>query len=165
MNSRVRMRNRTHLPYNVLESILFRQHIEKITSFAYNSLNPFRIQETAEPHSIAMAISLHLEYKLAYPSKAKAAMPPRISQDLIRLTVMSVPRLPCLVPMHRSPPALVVHRELEGVKIVLEPQVEDLRHLVTPSQEVYSVSTRDLVHVRHEQQVIISDPSDPEKLV
>ena len=112
-----------------------------------------------------MTISLHLEYKLTNPPKAKAAMPPGIRQDLIALTVMSVPRLPRLVPMHRSSPALVINQELKGVKIVLEPQVKYLRHLVTPSQEVYSVSTRDLVDVRHQQQVIISDPRDPQKLI
>lgn len=165
MNRGVRMRDRSHLPDDVSKRILLRDHVEQIRTAAYNPLNPFRVQIVRKPHSIVVAIRFHLEHELADPSKTEAAMPPGIRQDLVRLPVMRVLGLPRPVSMHRSPPALVVDRELERVEIVLQPKVQDLRYLVAPSEKVYRVPARYLVDVRHDQQVVVSDPRDSQKLI
>lgn len=120
MNSRIRAWYRSHLPDDFLECILLRKHIKKVSALANHILNSGRLQVILEPHPINMTVSLHLEYEFINMSKAEAAVPTRICQKFVTLTIMCVSCLPGAIPMDGGPPALVIQEELERVEIVPE---------------------------------------------
>ena len=130
----MRVRNRAHLPNDVSKRVLLRYHIIQISPFADHFLNPLRAQVVRESHSIRVAIRLHLEDEITYVTKAEATMPARVRQEVIRLAVMSIPRLPPLVPMDRGPPASEIIQELKRVEVVLQLEVKNRRDVITPSQ-------------------------------
>jgi len=76
MNSRVCTWNRSQLGNDLLESVFFRKHVEKIGPFANHMLNPLWVQEVLESDPIHMAVGFHLEDEIVYVAKAKAAVPP-----------------------------------------------------------------------------------------
>lgn len=150
------MWNRSHLPNDLLERVLLWKHIEKISPLAYHSLNSLWVQKVGEPHPIEVTIGLHLEYELADAAEAKAAMPPGICQEVIRLTIVRICRLARFIPMHRCSPAIIINKEFERVEIILKLKMQNRRDFIAPPQEIDSVSARNLIHVRHYQQIIIS---------
>ncbi|CAI9777313.1 unnamed protein product [Fraxinus pennsylvanica] len=118
-----------------------------------------------EPHSIIVAVGFHLEYEVAYIAETKATMPTCIRQDVVRLTIMCVPSPPALVPMNRSSPTLIIKFKLIRVQVVLQLKMKDRRDVITPSQKIYCVTTRNLIGIGHYEQIIILDASYFEKLV
>lgn len=78
---------------------------------------------------------------------------------------MRIPRFPRTVPVYRRSPALAVDVVLERVQVVLELEVKHRRDVITPSQEIDRVSARDLVDVRHDQQVVLFNAGDAKKLI
>nr|GMD19481.1 hypothetical protein Iba_chr07eCG8640 [Ipomoea batatas] len=55
----------------------------KVSPFAYYSLDSFRVEEVRESHSVEMAVGFHLEDEFVDTAEAKATVPPRISQNVI----------------------------------------------------------------------------------
>ena len=78
---------------------------------------------------------------------------------------MSVFSLPLLVSMDRSSPAELMLLKLERVQIVPELKVENRRNIVAPPEEINSVPARNLIDIRHYQQVIVLYPRNLQKLV
>lgn len=113
-----------------------------------------------EPNTVIVTIRFHLEHKLAYTPETETAMPTSIRQKSVPSSEMSVPRLPGLVPMNRSSPALVIEVILERVEVVLELEMENGRVTVAPSKEVDGVRARDLIDIRHDQQIVFLNPRE-----
>lgn len=115
MNRRKRARYRTQLCDDLLERILLRKHVKQVCPPTNHILNPRRAKEVSKPHSIDMTVSLHLEDEFTNVPEAEAAVPTRISQQVISLSEMRVSSLPRPIPMDRRPPALIIQHELKRI--------------------------------------------------
>lgn len=80
IDGRQRMRDRPHCPDYVPKSVLFGQHVVQIAPLADYLLNPFGVQESGEPHAIAVAVGFHLEDEIAQVAEAEATMPARVRE-------------------------------------------------------------------------------------
>lgn len=112
-----------------------------------------------------MAVCFHLKCKFTDMTETKATVPPCICQDLVWLAIMRIPSSTCLIPMNWSSPAVIIHKKLKRVQIILKPKMKHWRYLITPPQEINSVSAWYFIHIWHYQQVIISYASNFKKLV
>lgn len=83
MNGRVGVWDGPHFAYDFLERVLLGQHIKQIIPFAYHFLDSLRVQKVRKPHPVKVAVGFHLEYELTDVAEAEAAVPPRISQDIV----------------------------------------------------------------------------------
>lgn len=152
MDRRTRLWYRAHLLNQIPESVLLRQHVEKILPPAYDLLDPLRIQEAPLPHPVGVAVGRHLENEVLDPAEAEAAVPTCIRQDEIRLPRMAVPG-PVVVHVGRRPPAGVAGGEFEGVEVVHHLEVDHGRHGLAPPQQLHRLGARDLVRIRHDDDV------------
>lgn len=165
MNRRIRMRNGAHLPDQFPKRVLLGKHIVQVRPVTYHLLDPFRVKIMRKPHSISMTISFHLEHKITNLPKTKTTMPTRIRQQIIALSIMHVPSRPRSVMMNRRPPTLPIQIKLERVQIIIQIQMHNRGRPVTPPQQIDGMTTRDLIDIRHDQQIIVFNTRDPQKMI
>ena len=100
MHRRVRFRYWPQFRNNFLKSVLFRKHVEQISSITDHLLDPYRVEEVCKSDPIHMAVGFHLKHKIIDVAEAEATMPTRVSQQIICLAEMRITGLTRLVPVH-----------------------------------------------------------------
>lgn len=151
------MRHRPHLCDELSECVLLGKHVENVISLAYNFLNPVVFQEAWISHPVCMAVPLHFVSKVFQIPEAKATMPARIWQDDVCFSSMVVECGAMSIHAYCSPPARLVHKKFEGVKVIAHLQVKRGWDVVAPPQKIDCVCTWYLIRVRHDHKVTILD--------
>ena len=67
--------------------------------------------------------------------------------------------------MDTWPPCAFVHPELKGVEVRIHLQMHDFRDAMTPSEQVYGMPTRYLIHICHDDKVSLSDTGPFENII